>query len=242
MAKGLPYFQFETSEWENGNIQMCTREEKGLFIDICSMYWSRLGDLPYKLVLQKLCAGNATALRSLCDSNIIVEIEGNLSIKFLDIQLEDRGAVSKKNSKIAKDAWAKRKKDKGFDANALRTQSERNTNAIPIEENRIEKNKYNLTEEEIYLESKKNWEEIVTPSKWLDALIKNNFTTKEFLIARLKEFWVIANYLENPDRKQSKDIKLHFANWLKTNPPKKAEVSLSNNPAPWANFGKHEEV
>jgi hypothetical protein len=99
-----------------------------------------------------------------------------------------------------------------------------------------------IIEEKIYLESKKNWEEIVTPSKWLDALIKNNFTTKEFLIARLKEFWVIANYLENPDRKQSKDIKLHFANWLKTNPPKKAEVQLSNNPAPWANFGKHEEV
>ena len=99
-----------------------------------------------------------------------------------------------------------------------------------------------IIEEKIYLESKKNWEEIVTPSKWLDALIKNNFTTKEFLIARLKEFWVIANYLENPDRKQSKDIKLHFANWLKTNPPKKAEVPLSNNPAPWANFGKHEEV
>lgn len=99
-----------------------------------------------------------------------------------------------------------------------------------------------IIEEKIYLESKKNWEEIVTPSKWLDALIKNNFTTKEFLIARLKEFWVIANYLENPDRRQSKEIKLHFANWLKTNPPKKAEVPLSNNPAPWANFGKHEEV
>ena len=29
---------------------------------------------------------------------------------------------------------------KVFDANALRTQSERNTNAIPIEENRIEEN------------------------------------------------------------------------------------------------------
>jgi hypothetical protein len=99
-----------------------------------------------------------------------------------------------------------------------------------------------IIEEKRYLESKKNWEEIVTPSKWLDALIKNNFTTKEFLIARLKEFWVIANYLENPDRKQSKDIKLHFGNWLKTNPPKKIVAPLSINPAPWANFGKHEEV
>lgn len=85
-----------------------------------------------------------------------------------------------------------------------------------------------IIEKKIYLESKKNWEEIVTPSKWLDALIKNNFTTKEFLIARLKEFWVIANYLENPDRKQSKDIKLHFANWLKTNPPKK--INKDYNP------------
>ena len=140
MAKGLPYFQFETSEWENGNIQTCTREEKGLFIDLCSMYWARLGDLPYKLALQKLCAGNATALRSLCDSKIIVEQDGKIHIKFLDIQLKERGAISKQNSEIAKKAWEERKKNKVFDANALRTQSERITNAMPIEENRIEEN------------------------------------------------------------------------------------------------------
>ena len=59
MAKELPYFKFEPSEWDNGIIQMCSRESKGLFIDICAMYWSRLGNLPYKLVLQKLCNGNA---------------------------------------------------------------------------------------------------------------------------------------------------------------------------------------
>ena len=45
MAKELPYFKFETSEWENGTIQMCSRETKGLFIDLCSMYWARLGDV-----------------------------------------------------------------------------------------------------------------------------------------------------------------------------------------------------
>jgi len=216
-----------------------------LFIDICSMYWSRLGNLPYKLVLQKLCAGNANALRSLCDSNIIVEIEGNLSIKFLDIQLEDRGAVSKTNSKTAKDAWLKRKQKQGIDTNALRTQSERITNAMPIEENRIEENRIKdkeLTEEEIYLESKTNWETLVQSRAWFDPLIMKNNTTREFLIERLNEFWVIANYLENPERKQTKDIKLHFGNWLKTNPPKKIAPPLSNNPAPWANFGKDIEL
>ena len=37
MAKELPYFKFEPNAWENGNIQMLSREDKGLFIDICSI-------------------------------------------------------------------------------------------------------------------------------------------------------------------------------------------------------------
>ena len=40
MAKELPYFKFEPNQWENGNIQMMSREDKGLFIDLCSMYWA----------------------------------------------------------------------------------------------------------------------------------------------------------------------------------------------------------
>jgi hypothetical protein len=226
MAKGLPYFQFETSEWENGNIQMCTREEKGLFIDICSMYWSRLGDLPYKLVLQKLCAGDATALRSLCDSNIIVEIEGNLSIKFLDIQLEDRGAVSKKNSKIAKDAWAKRKKDKGFDANALRTQSERKANAIPIEENRIEENRI---EENIL---KKDFsEKIIELGKYVfkdtfsvDRAIINYSTSLNNLKESFLNFLTTTDYhLKEMNERAMTKMKNHFFNWLPLHQPKKVE-------------------
>ena len=78
MAKELPYFKFEPNQWENGNIQMMSREDKGLFIDLCSMYWSRLGDLPLKLVIQKLCAGNATALNSLCDEKIIEVLNGKI--------------------------------------------------------------------------------------------------------------------------------------------------------------------
>ena len=85
MAKELPYFKFEPNQWENGNIQMLSREDKGLFIDLCSMYWSRLGDVPFKLVIQKLCGGNAVALNSLCDEKIIEVIEGNIYIKFLMI-------------------------------------------------------------------------------------------------------------------------------------------------------------
>jgi uncharacterized LabA/DUF88 family protein len=34
MAKELPYFKFEPNQWENGNIQICSHEEKGVFIDL----------------------------------------------------------------------------------------------------------------------------------------------------------------------------------------------------------------
>ena len=122
MAKELPYFKFEPNQWENGNIQMLSREDKGLFMDLCSMYWSRLGDVPLKLAVQKLCAGNATALNSLCDEKIIEVIEGNIFIKFLSEQLNEFEDTSKQNSKNAKEGWEKRRK--------IKEESERNATAL----------------------------------------------------------------------------------------------------------------
>ena len=122
MAKELPYFKFEPNQWENGNIQMLSREDKGLFMDLCSMYWSRLGDVPLKLATQKLCAGNTTALNPLCDEKIIEVIEGNIFIKFLSEQLNEFEDTSKQNSKNAKEGWEKRRK--------IKEESERNATAL----------------------------------------------------------------------------------------------------------------
>jgi hypothetical protein len=112
MAKELPYFKFEPNKWENGNIQILSREDKGLFIDLCSMYWSRLGDVPIKLAIQKLCGGNATTLNPLCDEKIIEVLDGNIFIKFLSEQLNEFEDTSKQNSKNAKEGWEKRRKSK----------------------------------------------------------------------------------------------------------------------------------
>jgi hypothetical protein len=140
MAKELPYFKFEPNQWENGNIQICSRENKGLFIDLCSMYWSRLGDLPVKLAIQKLCAGNANALNSLFDENIIEQKDGYICIDFLNEQLSEFKNTSSQNSKNAKERWEKHRKQK--------EESERNATAsIPqsesdtIKENNIIENK-----------------------------------------------------------------------------------------------------
>jgi len=112
MAKELPFFKFEPNQWENGNIQICSREDKGLFIDLCCMYWSRLGDVPFKLAINKLCAGNATALVSLCDNKIIVVENDFIRIDFLEEQLSEFDNTRKQNSKNAKEGWEKRHKQR----------------------------------------------------------------------------------------------------------------------------------
>lgn len=141
MAKELPYFRFEPSEWDNGNIQMCSRQSKGLFIDLCSLYWSRLGELPYALALQKLCNGIDDALQELKQHDIFGVIDGQIVIDFLDEQLSERGQVSEKRRNAAQKRWK--------DASALQLQSKSNANRI----------------EENIIEDKKKEEKIINASK-----------------------------------------------------------------------------
>jgi len=132
MAKELPFFKFEPNQWENGNIQMCSFEAQGIFMNVCSMYWQRLGDLPYKLVVQKICNGNATALDSLYEADVIKVIDGMICIDFLNEQLAEFSNVSKTNSENARLGWEKRRKE----ATVMRPHSE--PNAIREEDRREE--------------------------------------------------------------------------------------------------------
>jgi len=181
MAKELPFFKFEPNQWENGNIQMCSRENKGLFIDICSMYWSRLGDLPLKLAIQKLCVGNATAFDSLIQDKIFSIKDGFICIDFLNEQLSEFENTSEQNSKNALLGWEKRRLSK--------TSSENNATAsIPQCENNA------IREEEIREEKKINtslvdWEKLVIKFNEITGKktrIVNDKTRKQIL-ARLKE-------------------------------------------------------
>jgi hypothetical protein len=133
MAKELPYFKFEPNQWENGNIQICTRDDKGLFMDLCSMYWSRLGDVPFKLAVQKLCNGNATAFDTLIKENIFTIIDDRICIDFLNEQLSEFENLSKTNSDNARIGWEKRKK------NATASKSQCESNTIREEKRREEK-------------------------------------------------------------------------------------------------------
>jgi hypothetical protein len=163
MAKELPYFKFEPNQWENGIIQMSSQHEKGVFVDLCSMYWSRLGDVPYKLAVQKICGGNATALDSLYDNKIIDIIDGNIFIKFLSEQLNEFEDTSKQNSKNAKEGWIKRRKQ--------REESERNATASnpQCESDAIREDK--IREDEIKEDDYTEENNTATPFSFYNSLI-----------------------------------------------------------------------
>lgn len=129
MAKELPYFKFEPQSWDTGNVQMCSRESKGLFTDMCSLYWSRLGELPYALALQKLCNGNKDELQELIDHEIIGVFNGQIVIEFLDEQLSEFNQTSEKRRNAANKRWK--------DASALQIKSKSNA----IREDKIREDK-----------------------------------------------------------------------------------------------------
>ena len=178
MAKELPYFKFEPNQWENGNIQMLTRHDKGLFLDLCSMYWSRVGNVPLKLAIQKLCDGNATAFDSLILECIFEVIDGNIFIKFLSEQLNEFEDISNQNAKNAKDGWEKRRKIKASsDINATASISQCENDAIREEKRREEKRREEKRREE---EIKKNKTPTAEKFSFFKSLI--DFGFKENLV------------------------------------------------------------
>ncbi len=199
MAKELPYFKFEPNAWENGNIQMLSREDKGLFIDLCAIYWSRLGDVPVKLAVQKLCGGNASALNPLCDEQIIEIKDGLICIHFLNEQLVGFEDTSEQNRQNALKGWEKRKKNKKSGRNAVALNPQRENDAIreeKIREEEIRENKIKELFERFWnLYDKKTSKE---------KCFKKFSSLKPQEMEQL--FIHVPNYVKNtPDKKYRKD-------------------------------------
>jgi hypothetical protein len=118
MAKELPYYKHEPSEWLEGEIQICSDAAIVCFQNLCSGYWLKLGFMSYAFALQKYCRRDASILNELMDAGIVDKNGENINIKFLDKQLSEFSNVSEKRSNAAKKRWS--------DANALQVDSKSN--------------------------------------------------------------------------------------------------------------------
>lgn len=84
MAKELPYFQFEPAAYLTGNIQFCSLEEQGIYINICAMYWQRSCDITKDQLVRKFGADNVNRL--IVEGVIKVRKDDDIFIEFLDEQ------------------------------------------------------------------------------------------------------------------------------------------------------------
>lgn len=120
MAKQMPYFKFYHSEWTNGNITLESYEIQGLFINICSFYLSKEGDVTEELLRRRFVTEPENGIDLLLKTKNIKVKRGKISIKFLDEQIEEFNQKSKINTVNG---------SKGGTSRAKRTLSERQANA-----------------------------------------------------------------------------------------------------------------
>ena len=147
MAKDLPYFKFFCSEWSDGDITLESYESQGLFINICSYYWSNECEVNYKKLLKKF-RGYEDVINQLKEENIFkVGDNEEISISFLDEQKNDRKEKSKIKAKGGKASAEARKLKKEQEVNTTLTENEHVLNSCSTESQLLREEK--RREEEI---------------------------------------------------------------------------------------------
>ena len=106
MSKQTPFFKFDAMQWLGGAIQNCTLEEKGLFIDLCALYWKDYKpvkmDAKFNVRYRNLQGTLSNLIGTLSDLDFIVVSEAEITIPFLDTLMNDRQEFLEKCSKAGK--------------------------------------------------------------------------------------------------------------------------------------------
>ena len=74
MAKDLPYFKFFVSEWNDGDITLEDYKTQGVFINVCSYYWSNECDITIEK-LNKRFKNNLQEIEILFSTDLIKKDE-----------------------------------------------------------------------------------------------------------------------------------------------------------------------
>ncbi len=77
MSKELPYFRFTAHEWLTDDISFESFELKGLFVDVCSFYWTRDCAVTKEL-LNKRFKSAIALLKELFDASVITMDEQDI--------------------------------------------------------------------------------------------------------------------------------------------------------------------
>ena len=134
-------------------------------------------------------------------------------------RMEMKESKSEKARQSAKKRW-----NQDNDANAMRTHSDSNANAMQLKESKVKESKGNILNEESHNEIfRKLW----TSSIWLEGIAIKNKVTKEEVQKHLNDFRLEC-ILKDELKVDEKDAKNHFINWMKRGNP----IPLNEAPTP----------
>jgi hypothetical protein len=125
-------------------------------------------------------------------------------------RMEMKESKSEKARQSAKKRW-----NQDNDANAMRTHSDSNANAMQLKESKVKESKENILTEESHNEIfRKLW----ASSIWLEGIAIKNKVKKEEVQNHLNDFRLEC-ILKDELKVDEKDAKNHFINWMKRGNP-----------------------
>jgi hypothetical protein len=212
MAKELPFFKFEVSEWMFGRIQKQPANVQGIFINLCCKYWHKLGDLSF----DDACLDfDEESLNVLLKYKIIGTDSGFIVIKFLDEQLTECEKLSKINSlkgKASAEARAKRRQQNSTAVEPLLTVAQPN----PTEEKREEKRREKKHAPDVFESKQTAFEDLRDNDQYIEDCVRV-LSGRGWLAANpMDTLGCLKQFLNGKLdlRKPRDDIKQHFKNWL----------------------------
>lgn len=217
MAKDLPYYKHDVSEWMNGAITLESYEAQGVFINVCSYYWFKSGRLTLTEIKRRLKCKQAV-FDSLVSCGVLKVTEDVISISFLDEQLEERGNKSKINSINGSKGGAPKgnsnAKKEHLGDNGTTEKQPKTTN---IEEKRTEERIVRISNSEFFDSNQNAFEEISTNHLEMEParnVVRNNgwsAVTDGDINALLFHFLESQVDVKKQDKS---DVKSHFRRWL----------------------------
>tara|TARA_R110002096_G_scaffold142248_1_gene297427 strand:- start:410 stop:1183 length:774 start_codon:yes stop_codon:yes gene_type:complete len=162
MAKEIPFFKFFVGEWANGDITAENYKTQGVFINICSVYWTKEGELSEVFLRKKIKANKEITL--LIESEIIKVEDKNIVISFLDEQLSECEGIRVKNSEAGKKSARQRALNKRSTSVQPKL-NEEPTESQPLREDKEKKREEKKREEIKRKEYKPNFETLFSKIK-----------------------------------------------------------------------------
>ena len=184
--KHTPFFKFDAMSWLGGSIQFASLEEKGLFVDICAMYWNTWEPVQinqrFKVRYRYLEGTLSDLLGTLSDLGVITSTTQGYTVPFLDELISARQDWLDKCSKAGKKSAAA----KGTSSNK---KEESRKKRVESREKKVEKGQYSQEFEDWWAKLKNKTEKAKSFPAWKQATALMTDDEASELADKLNAYW-----------------------------------------------------